>query len=121
MEGGPDTTPETAPDRTQAAPQGGQQQQRLRHTVELLHIEIERAVGMQPRNRVCCVSCPFNPTSYADSIAVLLEDDHPKHLQSAADLSGTSLATWLRGRQTARADRARRNGRAPALPPQACS
>ena len=58
-----------------------------------------------------------NPSTYP----VLLEDDHPKHLQSGSDLSETSSASWRRGRHTARADRARRKGRTPALPPRACS
>ena len=52
---------------------------------------------------------------------VLLEDGHPKHLQSSANLNKTKASTWLRGRRAARADRACRMRRAAALPLRACS
>ena len=50
---------------------------------------------------------------------VRLAGAHPKQWQSVADLSETRMSPWKRGRPMARADRARRNSRAPALPPRA--
>ena len=76
-----------------------------------------RAVRAAPKTRNWSSTRVINPTRSA----VLLEDDHPKHLQSSANLSETRASTWLRGRRAARADRARRKGRAPARPPRACS
>ena len=75
-----------------------------------------RAVRAAPKTRNC-THTRVNPTS----CGVLLEDDHPKHLQRAADLCETSLTTWRRERREARADRARRKCRASALLPRACS